>query len=189
MRRGKTAAAIVIAAAAASGACTQQAAAPAPSPVERGKYLVTLGGCNDCHTPLKMGERGPEPDWSRMLSGHPAGMQMPPPPALPPGPWMVVASASLTAWSGPWGVSHSANLTPDMETGIGAWDENMFIQAMRTGKHLGGGRDILPPMPWQGIGKLTDEDLKAIFAYLKSIPVIKNQVPEPVAPAGSAPAS
>jgi cytochrome c553 len=156
------------------------------SPAERGKYLVTLGGCNDCHTPMKMGANGPEPDLSRLLSGHPAGMQLPPPPALPPGPWLVVASATFTAWSGPWGVSFTANLTPDQESGIGAWDENIFIQAMRTGKHLGGGRDILPPMPWQGLGKLTDDDLKAIFAYLKSIPPIKNQVPDPVEPAAAA---
>ena len=163
-------------------ACQRPAAAPVQSPAERGKYLVTLGGCNDCHTPLKMGAKGPEPDFSRLLSGHPAGMQLPPPPALPPGPWMVVASATLTAWSGPWGISYSANLTPDQETGLGAWDENMFIQAMRTGKHLGGGRDILPPMPWQGLGTLNDDDLKAMFAYLKSIPAIKNAIPDPVPP-------
>jgi hypothetical protein len=158
----------------------QGTAAPAPSPVERGKMLVTLGGCNDCHTPMKMGPNGPEPDMARMLSGHPADMQLPPPPALPPGPWMIVASVTGTAWAGPWGVSYTANLTPDPETGTGAWDEKMFIQAMRTGKHLGGGRDILPPMPWQGIGKLPDDDLKAIFAYLRTVPPIKNKVPDPV---------
>jgi len=148
-----------------------------------GRKLVTLGGCNDCHTPLKMGANGPEPDFSRMLSGHPSELQMPPAPALPPGPWMVVASATLTAWSGPWGVSYTANLTPDAETGIGAWEDKTFIQAMRTGKHLGGGRDIMPPMPWQAMGKLSDDDLKAIFAYLRSIPPVKNKVPDPQPPA------
>ena len=163
--------------------CQGPAAAPTQSPIERGKFLVTIGGCNDCHTPLKMGAKGPEPDFTRLLSGHPSGMQLPPPPALPPGPWMVVASATLTAWSGPWGISYSANLTPDPETGIGAWDETTFIRAMRTGKHLGGGRDILPPMPWQGLGSLGDEDLKAIFAYLKSVPAINNAIPNPVPPA------
>jgi hypothetical protein len=158
---------------------------PQPTPVERGKFLVSLGGCNDCHTPLKMGANGPEPDFAHMLSGHPEAMPMPPAPALPPGPWLVVASATLTAWSGPWGVSYTANLTPDAETGTGAWDEKMFIQAMRTGKHLGAGRDILPPMPWQAIGHLGDDDLKAIFAYLRSIPPVKNKVPDPAPPAAA----
>ena len=88
----------------------------------------------------------------------------------------------MTAWSGPWGVSYTANLTPDQETGIGAWSEENFIQALRTGKHLGGGRDILPPMPWPAYQNLSDEDLKSIFAYLKSIPPIRNQVPDPVPP-------
>lgn len=160
-------------------------AATSPSPssvVERGRYLVTAGGCNDCHTPLKMGPKGPEPDMARMLSGHPAGTTLPPPPPLPPGPWNVV-TAGLTAWSGPWGISYTANITPDVETGIGGWTEEMFVKTMRTGKHLGMGRDILPPMPWQSIGLLTDADLKAIFAYLKSVPKISNQVPDPVPPA------
>jgi cytochrome c553 len=163
-------------------ACSGPAAVPVQSPVERGKFLVTIGGCNDCHTPLKMGAKGPEPDLSRLLSGHPSEMQLPPPPALPPGPWMMVASATATAYAGPWGISYSANLTPDPETGIGAWEESTFIQAMRTGKHLGGGREILPPMPWQGLGTLGDDDLKAIFAYLRSVPPIKNRIPEPSPP-------
>jgi len=163
--------------------CQRAPVAPAASPVERGKHLVTVSGCHDCHTPLKAGPKGPEPDMSRMLSGHPAELAMPPAPALPPGPWAVTVAATLTAWAGPWGVSFTANLTPDEETGIGAWDEAMFIQAIRTGKHLGGGRDILPPMPWQAYREYSDEDLKAIFAYLKSIPPIKNAVPDPVEPA------
>jgi hypothetical protein len=172
----------VAAAAAAGVACTRQAGAPAPGPVERGRYLVTIGGCNDCHTPLKMGAAGPEPDLQRLLSGHPEGQELAPPPALGGG-WMAAGSATMTAWAGPWGISYASNLTPEMETGIGAWDETMFIQAMRSGKHLGGGRDILPPMPWQNYGKASDEDLRAIFAYLKSIPAIKNQVPDPAPPA------
>jgi cytochrome c553 len=89
----------------------------------------------------------------------------------------------MTAWSGPWGVSHTANLTPDPETGLGALSEENFVQSIRTGKHLGAGRDILPPMPWPMYRNLSDEDLKAIFAYLKSIPPIKNKVPDPVPPA------
>jgi len=153
------------------------------SAVERGAYLVSIASCNDCHTPWKLTEKGPEPDFSRLLSGHPQGMKLPPPPALPPGPWGAVAALSMTAWAGPWGVSYTANLTPDDETGIGAWSEDNFIRAMRTGKHMGGGRDILPPMPWDWVGKMTDEDLKAVFAYLKSIKPIKNQVPQPAPPA------
>ena len=152
------------------------------SAVERGRYLVTIGGCNDCHTPLKMGPKGPEPDMTRMLSGHPAGAKLPPPPALPPGPWNVV-TAGLTAWSGPWGVSYAANITSDIETGVGGWTEEMFVRTMRTGKHLGMGRDLLPPMPWQGVGQLNDADLKAVFAYLKSVPAISNSVPDPIPPA------
>jgi mono/diheme cytochrome c family protein len=169
-------------------ACQQAGqATTAQSPIDRGRYLVTTMGCNDCHTPWKLGEKGPEPDMSRMLSGHPQDLKLPPPPALPPGPWGLTAALTMTAWSGPWGISYTANLTPDQETGIGAWSEQNFIQAMRTGKHLGAGRDILPPMPWMWYGKMTDEDLKAIFAYLKSIPPINNRVPDPVPPAPAHP--
>jgi hypothetical protein len=150
--------------------------------VERGKYLVTVGGCNDCHTPWKLGENGPEPDLSRLLSGHQETMKLPPPPALPPSPWGATASLTMTAWAGPWGVSYTSNLTPEPETGIGAWSEENFIKAMRTGRHLGGGRPILPPMPWTWVGKMTDEDLNAVFAYLKSVPPIRNKVPDPVPP-------
>ncbi|MFI5142712.1 MAG: diheme cytochrome c-553 [Thermoanaerobaculales bacterium] len=150
--------------------------------VERGAYLVSIGSCNDCHTPWKLTEQGPAPDFSRLLSGHPQGMQLPPAPALPPGPWGFVGALSMTAWAGPWGVSYTANLTPDEATGIGAWSEVNFIKAMRTGRHLGGGRPILPPMPWEWVGKMSDEDLKAVFAYLKSIKPIKNQVPDPILP-------
>lgn len=172
-----------------AAACSQQPAAPAaPLPVERGKYLVTIGSCNDCHTPWKLGEKGPEPDMTRMLSGHPEGMTLPAPPTLPPGPWGFAGALSMTAWSGPWGISYTANLTPDPETGIGALSEENFIKAMRTGKHLGGGREILPPMPWNWLAHATDDDLKAIYAYLKTVPPIKNHVPDPVppAPAGAA---
>jgi hypothetical protein len=95
----------------------------------------------------------------------------------------------LTAWAGPWGVSFALNLTPDVATGIGEWSEETFIQAMRTGKHQGqpNGRDILPPMPWFNLKEMTDDDLKALWAYLRSIPPIKNQVPLPEPP--SAPAT
>ncbi len=150
--------------------------------VKRGEYLVNAVGCGDCHTPLKMGPKGPAPDMSRMLSGHPQDMKMPASPVTSPGPWMGSFAATMTAWSGPWGVSFTRNLTPDKETGLGDWTEQNFIATMRTGKRMGKGRDLLPPMPWQAFKNMTDDDLKAIFAYLRTIPPIKNTVPEPVPP-------
>ena len=89
----------------------------------------------------------------------------------------------MTAWSGPWGISYTSNLTPDPETGLGALSEESFIEAMRTGRHYGGGREILPPMPWTWLGKATDEDLKAIYAYLRTVTPIRNHVPDPIPPA------
>jgi cytochrome c553 len=155
-------------------------AVPAMSQVERGKYIVTAGFCNDCHTPWKVGANGPEPDMTRLLSGHPESIKVTMP-KIPAG-WGYVGSPTSTAWAGPWGVSFTANLTPDQNTGLGVWDEAMFIAAMREGKHMGKGRPILPPMPWPWVGKYSDDDLKAIFAYLKSIPAISNRVPDPIAP-------
>ena len=159
------------------------AAAVAPAAkLARGKYMVTVCGCNDCHTPLKMGDAGPEPDMSRMLSGHPETLVMPPAPRLPPGPWNISGAVTNTAWAGPWGVSFTANLTPDKETGLGEWTARTFMDTIRTGRHQGRGRVILPPMPIPMYKNLTDEDLQAIFAYLQSIPAVKNKVPEPLPP-------
>jgi hypothetical protein len=146
----------------------------------RGKYLVTFGGCNDCHTPLKLTPKGPVPDMERMLSGHPHDTKLPLP-ELKPGPWFA-ATAGMTAWTGPWGITYAANLTPDTNTGLGIWTEDMFLTAMRTGRHMGAGRQILPPMPWQNLAALNDDDLKAIYAYLRTIPAIRNEVPTPVSP-------
>ncbi|MEW5924326.1 MAG: diheme cytochrome c-553 [Candidatus Zixiibacteriota bacterium] len=154
--------------------------------IKRGEYLVTIGGCGDCHSPKIFGPSGPSEDMSKLLSGHPAGQVLAavPTDVLGPEKWGAICTNDLTAWVGPWGISFAANLTPDQMTGSGAWTEAAFIKAMRTGKHLGSGRDILPPMPWPGIGKATDEDLKAIFAYMKSLPPIPNMVPQPIPPAG-----
>ncbi len=148
--------------------------------IERGKYLVTAGGCHDCHSPKVFGPQGPKIDETKILSGHPAEMQLAEfdPAILEPGKY-ILFTQDVTAAIGPWGASFAANLTPDNETGIGTWQPEMFINALRTGKHLGAGRPILPPMPWEMIGKLTDEDLQAMFAYLKSIPPVKNRVPDP----------
>ena len=156
------------------------------TPVERGRYLVTSIGCGDCHSPKKMSANGPEEDHARFLSGHPETSNFPPPPRLGAGPWIASTSWDLTAWSGPWGISYAINLTPDENTGIGSWSEETFVQALRTGRHMGVSRPILPPMPWQNFRNFSDEDLKSIYAYLRSIPPVKNRVPLPVEPAAQA---
>ncbi|MBS7690304.1 diheme cytochrome c-553 [Pseudomonas lalucatii] len=148
--------------------------------VTRGKYLVDTSGCHDCHTPWVMGPDGPAPDMSRALSGHPQSLQLPPAPKLPEGPWLVSIAATNTAYAGPWGVSFTANLTPDRETGLGKWTERNFIETIRTGRHLGRGRAVLPPMPVQVYRNMTDADLGAIYAYLQSIPSVNNRVPAPI---------
>ncbi|HEX5216079.1 MAG TPA: c-type cytochrome [Vicinamibacterales bacterium] len=160
-------------------------AVPAMSQVDRGKYIVSTSACHDCHTPTKMGPNGPEPDMDRALSGHPESIKITKPAVLPKG-IMAGTSETFTAWHGPWGVSFTANLTPDENTGLGIWTEDMFMRAIREGKHMGQSRPILPPMPWQVYRNFTDDDLKAIFAYLKSIKPIVNHVPDPIPPAGSA---
>lgn len=153
-------------------------AAPAQqSRVERGQYLATVMDCNGCHTPFKNGE----PDMTKRLSGHPESVGVKMPPKLPEG-WAVAINDTNTEWAGPWGISFTANLTSDKNTGLGIWTEEMFINTIRKGKHMATSRDILPPMPWRMQANLTDEDLKAIFAYLQTIPPITNHVPEPIPP-------
>jgi hypothetical protein len=153
-----------------------------PKQVERGKYLVTIAGCHDCHTPLKMGANGPEPDMDRALSGHPESIRITAPPPAEAGPWENRFSGTSTAWAGPWGVSFTANLTPDRETGLGSWTLRNFRDTIRNGRHLGRGRPLLPPMPWPMYRNMTDEDLAAVFTYLQSIPAVVNRVPEPLPP-------
>jgi mono/diheme cytochrome c family protein len=167
----------------AGAACQDDAPrAPAFDPVARGEYLVTFAGCNDCHTPMILGPDGPMRDPDHMLAGHPEELVMPPAPP-PSGPWAASVSATFTAWNGPWGTSFTANLTPDDETGLGTWDRQTFIDTIRNGRHLGRGRPLLPPMPYEMIRALTDDDLGAIYAYLQSIPAVKNRVPAPIPPA------
>ena len=150
--------------------------------VARGAYLVHGMGCADCHTPLKMGAQGPEPDLARGLSGHPQGMVLQAP-TLPAGsPWAWGATGTNTAFWGPWGVSYAANLTPDA-TGLKDWTAEQFVQAMRTGKHAGSGRPLMPPMPWPAFGQLNDADLHAMFSYLMAQPAVPNRVPDYLPPA------
>jgi len=150
--------------------------------VKRGEYIVSFAMCDDCHSPKIMTPHGPQIDMSRRFSGHPAGE-----PFDTTGMknivtknFVAVFSPGLTAAFGPWGVSYAANLTPD-DTGIGNWTEAQFMKAIREGKSKGmdGTRPLLPPMPWEVVKNMSDEDLKAVFAYLQSVKPIKNVVPNP----------
>ena len=180
-----TAAVILLGAAAAravpsaGGAPTSHAAAEAP--VARGEYLVNAMSCHDCHTPWTIGPNGPAPDMTRALSGHPSDLVMPPPPKLTP-PWTWSGAGTNTAFAGPWGVSFTANLTPDGETGLGRWTPEMFIATMKTGRHEGKGRPLLPPMPYFSVAALSDGDMRAVFAYLQSLRPVRNRVPAPIDP-------
>lgn len=169
---------------------SQRKKAPSKAMIERGSQLVHLGGCNDCHSPKVFTKMGPMmvpvPDTSRLLSGHPSEDKLPEVPqgVIAPDKWGALTTNDLTAWVGPWGTSFTRNLTPDVATGLGSWTEEMFIKTIRTGKHMGEGRDILPPMPWPEYKNLPDSDLKTIWAYLRSIKPIENEVPDPISPAG-----
>lgn len=152
--------------------------------IERGKYLVGIMGCNDCHSPKIMGPQGPQLDPERLLSGYPAGRPLPAMPTNNEG-WALM-TMDLTAAVGPWGTSFAANLTSD-ETGIGNWTEEQFERALRHGlyKGLEGSRPLLPPMPWQNLVNMDPEDMKAVFAYLKSTKPVENVVPAPIPPGGA----
>ncbi|QQS55983.1 MAG: c-type cytochrome [Candidatus Competibacteraceae bacterium] len=150
--------------------------------VLRGAYLMAASGCADCHTPMKMGPKGPEPDLSRQFSGHPEQLKLSPPPKADAS-WVWFGSATNTAYAGPWGISYAANLSSDKETGLGSWKESEFVQAIKTGKHAGVGRPIMPPMPWQALSHLTEDDLRAMFRYLQTVPPVRNRVPDYQPPA------
>ena len=141
---------------------TDSTAALSPAAkVARGKYLVSVLACNDCHTP---GGLYGAPDMTRMLSGSELG------------------------WTGPWGTSYPANLTPDPQTGIGNYTEDDIVAAIRTG-HKKSGVPILPPMPWPVYANLTDEDAYAVAAYVKSIPPVVHAVPTNLPAGKKAPAA
>lgn len=132
------------------GTSVSNAAMTPEQKVERGKYLVTVGGCNDCHTP---GTLYGDPDETRLLSGSELG------------------------WSGPWGTTYPRNLTPDKETGIGTWTEDDIVKALKTGQRPDGS-PILPPMPWPDYAQMADEDLYAVAAYIQSLPSVSHTVPD-----------
>ena len=138
--------------------CASQAPAKtemtAEQKVLRGRYLSTIMGCRDCHTP---GTFYGAPDTTRMLAGSELG------------------------WQGPWGVTYSRNLTPDAETGIASWSEQDIVNSIRTG-HRPDGSVLLPPMPWQDFSFLTDEDAFAVAAYMKSLPAVKHKSPDRIPP-------
>jgi len=149
------------------------------SQVQWGAHLVQIIGCNDCHTPKKMTAMGPVPDTSLLLSGHPAKMPAPDVNRKEMESKGLAVTNDLTSWVGPWGISYAANLTSD-GTGIGNWQYPQFERAIRQGKFMGSenGRQLLPPMPWQDFASMTDGELKAIFAYLKSVKPVHNLVPD-----------
>lgn len=173
--------------------CTQSAndthdtAATAPlsdsAIIKRGEYLVGILGCQDCHSPKKMGPQGPEVIAELHLSGYPAdrpvGKNVPD--ALKNG-WMLFGGDG-TSSIGPWGMSFAANLTSD-PTGIGTWSYEQFKIALTQGKSKGiaTARPLLPPMPWPNYINMADEDMKAVFAYLKSTKPVSNVVPAPIPP-------
>ncbi|NEM99145.1 c-type cytochrome [Pontibacter burrus] len=146
--------------------------------IKLGERLVMIAACHDCHTPKKMTDKGPVIDYSRALSGHPADMPPPDVNRKEVEQKGLAVTNTLTAWVGPWGISYAANLTSDA-TGIGNWTEKQFFTAIRQGKYKGleNSRSLLPPMPWDMYRNMTDEELKAIFAYLKSTKPIRNIVP------------
>ena len=164
----------------AADADTAQSTAVAEDPVKRGEYLVNTIGCDDCHTPKKMGPKGPEPDMEFRFAGHLATQPIGPVDTSVLSKGWLLFGPSLTAAVGPWGVSYSANISGD-STGIGNWTEEQFFRAMREGKYKGleNSRPMLPPMPWQNFAKLKDDDLRAMFLFLKSTKPIKNVVPAP----------
>jgi hypothetical protein len=160
-----------------------------PSQVAWGQHLVSIGGCNDCHTPKIMTNMGPVLDTAMYLAGHPANV---PPPQINrteiESKGLIVTN-DLSVWIGPWGISYAANLTPDA-TGTGSWSEAQFLSVFRGGKAKGieGNRSLLPPMNFVAEGlnhTASDEELKAVFAYLKSVKPVNNLVPAPVRPVTS----
>lgn len=152
--------------------------ADSASLVKRGEYLVSTTGCDDCHSPKKMGPMGPELIPELRLSGHPENVALPSVDTSVVGKGWALFAPGQTATVGPWGASYAGNITSDA-TGIGGWTEEQFMNCIKKGifKGLEGNRPLLPPMPWYVMKNMTDEDLKAIFYFLKTTKPVKNVVP------------
>lgn len=160
----------------------KQPATDSAALVKKGEYLVSVIGCDDCHSPKRMGEHGPEIIPELRLSGFPHDGQQPPIDTNQVKKGWMLFGPDLTTAVGPWGQSFAGNITSD-ETGIGNWTEQQFMTALRKGKYKGleGSRDLLPPMPWFAYKNMNDEDIKAIYAYLKTTKPVSNLVPAPKA--------
>ena len=167
---------------------TQAAEKPAyggfESQIDWGKHLVAITGCSDCHTPKIMTPQGPADDTTLFLSGHPAAIPAPDVDRKQMESKGLVVTATFTSWVGPWGITYSANLTPD-ETGLGNWKEDQFIYAIKNkiSKGLPGSRPLLPPMSMMPFHHMSTDELKAVFAYLKTIKPISNISVQPTPPA------
>lgn len=146
--------------------------------VKKGAYLVSVMGCDDCHSNKVMGAQGPELDMANRFGGHLASAQLGPIDKSQLDKGWVLFSMAQTATFGPWGISYAANISSS-EHGIGNWTLDQFKLALREGKYKGlkESRPLLPPMPWEGYKNLKDEDIEAIFTYLKSTPPVDNVVP------------
>ncbi|MCF3111521.1 c-type cytochrome [Niabella sp. CC-SYL272] len=161
-------------------ATAQPTTTDAATMVTRGEYLVTISGCNDCHSPKKMGPNGPEVIPETMLSGYPANRPISQFDSALAQRGIAQFNEDMTAAAGPWGISFASNLTSD-DSGAGSWPLENFKNALRHGKFKGmdAARSLLPPMPWFNLAKLTDEDIQAIHAYLKTTRPVKNVAPAP----------
>ena len=149
--------------------------------IKRGAYLVTAMLCDDCHSPKRIGPRGPEIIPELRLSGFTQTNKLPKVDANEIQKGWTLFNEDFTSAVGPWGASFAGNLTSDA-TGIGNWTEAQFRNALRKGKYKGldKARDLLPPMPWPNIGQSSDADIKAIYTFLKSTRPVKNVVPAPI---------
>lgn len=149
-----------------------------------GEHLVTVAGCNDCHSPKTFSAQGPQVDPARRLSGHPADEKIPniPQGVIGPQAWGAMTTNMFTGWAGAWGVSYAKNLTPDKQTGIGGWTLDTFKRVIKTGKDVSGQRDILPPMPWFNFATMSDAEFQAVWNYLQSLTPVNNPVPSPIPP-------
>jgi cytochrome c553 len=148
--------------------------------IKRGSYLVNSIGCDDCHSPKKFGPNGMEIDMEHRFSGYLANNPKSKTNTSVMKDGWVLMKMDLTSAVGPWGQSYSANISSDA-TGIGNWTEEQFFRALREGKSKGlkESRPLLPPMPWFVYKNMSDTDIKAIFAYLKTTKPVENRVPGP----------